>query len=122
MSLVLSPKLKPKFEIFTAMKIQVMIFCFVTPCSEVAGYQRFGTLCFLHLQVETLVSYHIITRCQNTEDHDLNNRTVRSFGDENCQMWFVKTADRINQTCNLTSPLSVLVLRLRHCIVGEFYT
>jgi hypothetical protein len=43
----------------------------VTPCSDLVGYQRFGGLCCLHLQhiqeaarsFETLVSYHITTRC-----------------------------------------------------------
>jgi hypothetical protein len=30
------------FEAFTAVKIQVMVFWVVTPCSVVVGYQRFG--------------------------------------------------------------------------------
>jgi hypothetical protein len=35
-----------------AMKIQVMIFWAVTPCSEVVGNHCFGLPCFLHLQGE----------------------------------------------------------------------
>jgi len=31
------------------MKIQVVVFRVVT-CSDIAGYQRFGVLCCLHLQ------------------------------------------------------------------------
>jgi hypothetical protein len=31
---------------------QVEDFCVVTPCSVVVGYQRFGELCCLHLQVK----------------------------------------------------------------------
>jgi hypothetical protein len=30
-----------RFETLTAVKIQVQMLCFVTPCSVVAGYQRF---------------------------------------------------------------------------------
>jgi len=31
-------------EVSTAMKIQVVVFWVVTPCSTVVGYQRFGEL------------------------------------------------------------------------------
>jgi len=41
-----------RFEIFTAMKIQVVILWVMTPCSDVAGYQCFGGNCCLHLQGE----------------------------------------------------------------------
>jgi len=39
-----------KFEVFTAMKIQVVVFRVVTPSNNVVGYQRFGGPCWLHLQ------------------------------------------------------------------------
>jgi hypothetical protein len=36
------------FDILTAIKIQVVIFCVVMPCSVVVGYQRFtGPCCLL---------------------------------------------------------------------------
>jgi len=42
-------------EVFMAMKIQVVVFCFVTPCSDVVGYQRFwGPYCF-HIQSKTFI-------------------------------------------------------------------
>jgi len=37
------------FEIFTATKIQVVVFWVMTPCSDVVGYQRFGAPCWLRL-------------------------------------------------------------------------
>jgi hypothetical protein len=33
---------KTKREVFTVMKIQVMVFWVMTPCNDVVGYQRFG--------------------------------------------------------------------------------
>jgi len=39
-----------RLEVFTAMKVDVVVFRVVTP----------------------LVSYHITTRCRNIEDHDMN--------------------------------------------------
>jgi hypothetical protein len=70
-----------KFEAFTAVKIQVDVFWVVTSCSDVVGYQCFGTLCCLCLQGEVkmeaewssemVASYHIITRRHNPEDLDL---------------------------------------------------
>jgi len=44
----------------------------MTPCNDVIGHQWFGGSCCLHLQGETLVSYHIATRCLTPEDHDLS--------------------------------------------------
>jgi hypothetical protein len=44
------------------------------PYSVVVGYQRFRGPCCLHLNPETLVSYHITTRSQNIEKHDLNTK------------------------------------------------
>jgi len=37
------------FEVFTAMKIQIVVFWVVMPCSDVVGYRRFGGPCCLHL-------------------------------------------------------------------------
>jgi hypothetical protein len=45
-----------RFEIFTAMKIQIVIFWVVTPCSNMVGYQRFGGPCCFHLQITTHVT------------------------------------------------------------------
>jgi hypothetical protein len=39
-------------EVFLEVEIQVEFFWFVTPCSVVVGYQRFGGFCCLHLQGE----------------------------------------------------------------------
>jgi hypothetical protein len=46
-----------RFEVLTAVIIQVEAFWIVTPCSVVVGYQRFGELCCLHLQT----SLHVVT-------------------------------------------------------------
>jgi len=43
-----------KFEVVTAMQIQVAVFWVVTPCNDVAGYQRFEGPCCLHLKGEVL--------------------------------------------------------------------
>jgi hypothetical protein len=45
-----------RFEVFTVMKMQVVVFCVVRPCSVVVGYQRFGGPCCLHLQVEAFMA------------------------------------------------------------------
>jgi hypothetical protein len=42
----------PSFEAFTALIFQVEVFCVVTRCSVVVGYQRFRGPCCLHLQTE----------------------------------------------------------------------
>jgi len=41
-----------RFEVYTAVKIQVEALWVVTPCSVVVGYQRFGRPCCLYLQGE----------------------------------------------------------------------
>jgi len=38
-----------RYNIFTAVKIQVVLWVMV-PCSDVVGYQHFGEHCCLHLQ------------------------------------------------------------------------
>jgi hypothetical protein len=48
-----------KFEVFTAMKIWIVVFWFVTPCSLVNGYQMF------------LSTLYISTRRYDPEDHNL---------------------------------------------------
>jgi hypothetical protein len=40
---------KARFEVFTAVKMQVEVFWVVTSRSVVVGYQRFGGPCCLHL-------------------------------------------------------------------------
>jgi len=42
-------------EVSTSMKIQVHVFCAVTLCSRVAGYQLFGGSCCLHLKIITAI-------------------------------------------------------------------
>jgi hypothetical protein len=39
-----------RFDLFTAVTIQFVVFCVVAPCSAVNRYQRFGGLCCLYLQ------------------------------------------------------------------------
>jgi hypothetical protein len=55
-----------RFEVFTAVKIQVQVFWVVKPCSVVVGYQRFTGQCCLHLH--------------NSEDLSLNAK--HNFGSE----------------------------------------
>jgi len=55
------------------MKIHVVVFGVMTPCSDVVGHQHFGGSCFLFLLNEdggSMVSYHITARRHNPEDHD----------------------------------------------------
>jgi hypothetical protein len=40
------------FGVFTAMRIQVVVFWVMTPCSDVVGYQYFGGPCWLHFDRE----------------------------------------------------------------------
>jgi len=39
-----------RFEVFTAVEMELMVCWFVAPCSVVVGYQRFGGPCCLRLQ------------------------------------------------------------------------
>jgi hypothetical protein len=53
-----------RLEVFTAMKIQVVLFCVVTSCTDVVGYQRFGGPCCFHLQVD--VTMQMETACSSS--------------------------------------------------------
>jgi hypothetical protein len=58
------------------MKIQVVVFCVVSLCSDVVGYQCSGGPCFTLkfeslLSSGTLVSWHISTWHHNPEVNDL---------------------------------------------------
>jgi hypothetical protein len=67
------------FEVFATMNIQVLVFCVVTPCSDVVGYQRSEDIAASILtsarrcrSSETLVSY-ITTRCHDPKDPNLKH-------------------------------------------------
>jgi hypothetical protein len=47
-----------RFEVFTAVKIQIVVFWVVTPYSDVVGYQHFGGPYSLHLRGD-VISCHI---------------------------------------------------------------
>jgi hypothetical protein len=74
---------RARYDVFTAVKIEVEFFWLVTLCNVVLGYQRFGGPCCLHLQgeevawtSEMLVSYHITTRHYNPEELDLKANQI----------------------------------------------
>jgi hypothetical protein len=48
----LSDSTSTRFEILTAMKIHVVVFWILIPCSDVVGYHHIGGLCCLILQGE----------------------------------------------------------------------
>jgi hypothetical protein len=66
-----------RFEIFTALKIQVAVLSVITSRSDVAGYQHFKGPCILKMKTarpsETSVFYNKTTRGHNPEDLDLTN-------------------------------------------------
>jgi len=50
------------------MKIEVVVFWAVTPCTDVVGYQ--------HAASKTLLSYHITTQCHRPQDRWLKRVTL----------------------------------------------
>jgi hypothetical protein len=61
-----------RFDVFTAVKIQVAVFWVVKQCSNVVGHQRL-TLKMEGARISVmLVSYHITTWCHSPEDQELN--------------------------------------------------
>jgi hypothetical protein len=63
----ISQSIFTRFDVLTAMKIQIAVFWVVTPCSEMAGYQRLLSPWFS----KTVVSCHITIWRHNPEDRDL---------------------------------------------------
>jgi hypothetical protein len=66
-----------RFEIFTAMKIHVVVLWLLNLYNVTVAYQRFGGSCSFPLgseSSETLVCYHITTRRHNAENHDLKEQ------------------------------------------------
>jgi hypothetical protein len=64
-----------RFGVLTVMKIQVVVFWVVTPCSDVADTLKIEAA----WSFESLVYYHIATQCQNPDDHDLMLSSVCSI-------------------------------------------
>jgi hypothetical protein len=58
-----------RFEVCTAVKIQVAVFWIMAPCSVVVGYQRFRGPCCLHLQHGSLKR-----RCLTTTLNDIKTQ------------------------------------------------
>jgi hypothetical protein len=50
-----------RFEVFTAVKIQITVFWFMTPCSVVVRYEYLRGPCCLHLQGEHTTILHGVT-------------------------------------------------------------
>jgi hypothetical protein len=67
------------YEFPMAVKIKIVIFWVMTPCSFMGAYHRFGGTCYLHPQnilktevagsSETLITIYKATQCHNTKDH-----------------------------------------------------
>jgi len=47
-----------KFGIFTSMRIHVLVFCLMTRCWDVVGYQHFWGSCCLHLHFALKKRWH----------------------------------------------------------------
>jgi hypothetical protein len=56
-----------RFEVFTAVEIQVEVFWVVTPCSVVVGYQSFRVKMEAAWNCETLLSYYNKRYCVTTQ-------------------------------------------------------
>jgi hypothetical protein len=58
------------------MPLHVVAFWDTIACSDTVGYHNFNVYFTLKMEAarssETLVSYHIIARCQHPEDNDFN--------------------------------------------------
>jgi len=78
---------------------QVEGFWVVTPDSVVVGYRRFGGPCCLHLQGETLVSYHDTTRRHNSKYLDLKHLPLpHSEFRKNKKGWRILNANFLSVT------------------------
>jgi len=62
------------FKVLTAVRIHSEVFCVVTQCSVVIGYQSFGAPCclYLHYRSPGLLGCDAML-CNNSEDLDLYN-------------------------------------------------
>jgi hypothetical protein len=105
--------LKVSFEDFTAMMFHGEVFCVMTPCSVVVGYQRFRGPCCLHLQVEAKMeaawTYHNTTRRHYPGDLDLkiplNTYELQTFAGRLCSAIISTTvtpvAEQFVTSCSL---------------------
>jgi len=110
------------FEAFTALIFQVEVFCVVTPCSIVVGYQRYKGPCCLYLQGEVKMAawisettYHKTTRRHNTQDLDLILSWQWNIGCYNgLSMWLVWRKESVEQWHDRTIEIRPLrICRIR---------
>jgi hypothetical protein len=71
-----------RFRIFTAMKIQVAVFYFMTPCTDVVGHQSFGGSLY----------------CHNPEDYAMNILIFRVLD----KAWKLPSSVEVQNACSYT--------------------
>jgi hypothetical protein len=61
-----------RFEVFTAVRIQVDVSWLVTPCSDVVGYQLGGP-CWLRVKMQAAGSAETLVLCRYSKRHRLES-------------------------------------------------